>query len=137
MPYMIDWYIENEIIYIEYSEIVTADELRESLLKTMHLIDSCTRPMLHVIANVGDVTEPLAVKESLQIVREVGTHERLGWQITLHENSILVKMGIAFGTTIFKTRARTFDNMGETIEFLKTMDKDLHWEDVNPSLVIN
>ncbi len=136
MPYSIDWYIESEIIYIHYSGATTVDELRESLIATKNMIDSSDRHLVHMIADVGDVTEATSIKDSLQVVREVGAHDRTGWQITLREKSIVVKMGAAFGTTLFKIRARTFDTMDETVAFLKTQDETLSWNKINTSLRI-
>jgi hypothetical protein len=136
MPYTINWYIENEIIYIQYEGETTSDELRHSLLDIQQFINDSPRALVHVLTDVGDVTDPVPIRDTLQIVREVGAHDRMGWQITLREDSVLMKMGIAFGTTIFKTRARTFDTMDEAAAFLKTMDEDIHWENANPSLII-
>lgn len=136
MAYTIDWYIKDEIVYIYYAGVSTADELRDSLLEAMAYIDSSPRPLVHVITDVGDVTQPVSIKESLEIVREIGSHDRMGWQITLREPSVMIKMGIAFGTTIFKIRTRTFDGIDAAVEFLKTQDETIHWENVNLSLTI-
>lgn len=135
MPYLIDWYIPDEVIYIHYTGETSPDELRESLIQLQSMIDSSSRQLVHVISDAGDVTKPLAPKDALSVVREVGTHDRSGWNIILREKSFLVKMGVAFGMSVFKTRNRTFDTLEEANAFLKQMDADLNWNKVNQSIV--
>ena len=95
------WYIENEILYTHYSGVVTVDEVRECLTLGKNMIENSPQPLVHSITDIGDVTEPLKPQKSLEVVREVGIHERTGWNIILREKSILLKIGIAFGTSVF------------------------------------
>lgn len=134
MPYSIDWYIENEIIYMHYSGKTTADELRECLLTIKAMIESSPRHLVHIITDVGDVTEPIKPQESVEVVREVGNHDRAGWNIVLRENSIIMKMLIAFGTSLLKMRTRAFDTVPEMEEFLSQQDTEIHWDKANKSL---
>jgi len=136
MPYSIDWYIENEVVYIHYSGETAPDELRDSLLTIIKMIDGSSHTLVHVIADVGDVTKPISPKEALDVVREVGSHPRTGWNIILRERSLLVKIGVAFGTSIFKSRNRTFDTIEEVNAFLAEKDTKLNWDNVNKSLIL-
>lgn len=136
MAYAVNWYIENEIVYVHYAGATTADELRESLIKTKAMIEQSPRQLVHVLTDVGDVTEPLGPMDSLRIIREEGSHARAGWQIILREKSVLMKMGIAFGTSILKSRTRTFDTLDEADAFLRQMDDSLSWDKVNTALQI-
>lgn len=135
MSYSINWYIENEIIYTHYSGIVTADEMRDSMLAGMDMIDKSPRQLVHTIADVGDVTEPLNPKIALEITREVGTHERSGWNFILRETSLLIKIGVAFGTSVLKIRTRTFDTMDELQEFLSQQDTELQWDKADKTII--
>ncbi len=137
MSYAVSWYIENEIVYVHYAGVTTADELRESLIKAKAMIEQSSRQLVHVLTDVGDVTEPLGPMESLRIIREEGSHSRAGWQIILREKSVIMKMGIAFGTSILKSRTRTFNTLEESDEFLRQMDDSLSWDKVNISLEIS
>ena len=135
MPYSIDWYIEEEIIYTRYFGVVTADELRQSLLDGRSLIENSPRPHVHTLTDVGDVTQPVSPTESLRVIREVGSHERSGWNIILREQSILIKMGVAFGTSVLKSRNKAFDTLEEADAFLKEYDPTLNWERADRSIV--
>ncbi|MEQ8674800.1 MAG: hypothetical protein RLP44_18240 [Aggregatilineales bacterium] len=133
MPYEISWYIENEIIYARYSGVQTVEEVRQSLIECNNFIARSPRHLVHVISDVGDITKPLRPVESLKLIREVGTHARLGWTIILYEKSILIKMGVAFGTAVFKSRNRTYKRIEDAIKFMKKADAELSWDKVtNP-----
>ncbi len=135
MPYSIDWYIENEIIYIAYSGVMTPDEMIESLTTAKDFVTSSPRALVHNICDVGAVTQALSPKEVMNVVRQIETHPRSGWSINLREKSMLVKMGVMLGTSIFKLRSRTFDTLAEARAFLSEMDPTLNWERANHSLV--
>ena len=136
MSYSIEWYIENEIIYVHYSGTTTVDDMRNAMTTTKSMIDESPRQLVHVISDVGDVIETLAPKDALKVAREVGTHPRAGWSIVLREQSVVMKIGIMFGSTVLQMRNRAFDTMEETVAFLKTMDTTLNWDHVNQSVLI-
>jgi hypothetical protein len=109
MAYSVDWYIKDELLYARFSGKVTAQDMRECLLKEKVMMDSSPRIQIHVITDVGDVVDPLAFKDAIGVVREVGDHARVGWNLTIREKSLIVKMGAALGASIFKLRFRSFD----------------------------
>ncbi len=135
MPYTATWYIEKEVIYVTYSGVMTVDELRSSLLEIKNLVESSSRPLVHTISDVGDVITPVGIKDSIGLVREVGTNDRAGWTLTIREKSIVMKMGAALGSSIFKLRYRTFDTFEQAIAHLKLVDSTIHWEQANSEVV--
>lgn len=135
MPYFINWYIKNEIIYAHYSGINTPDELRESLLEMRAYIESSSHSSVHIITDVGDVIQPVSVKDTIKILRDIGTHRRMGWQITLREPSMLMRMAIRFGTVLFTIHSQTFDHIDEAVNFLKTQDDTINWDNINASFI--
>jgi len=135
MPYSLNWLIENEVIYTHYSGLSTAEELRECLTKMLDLIESSPRPLVHMISDVGDITEGVPLKNSIPIVREVGSHPRAGWSITVREKSILLKMGAAMGASIFRLRYRSFATLDQAIAHLKFVDDMLSWDKINQSVL--
>ena len=136
MSYSVDWYIENEIIYLYYWGESTADELRDSLLTVIDMIKKSPRQLIHVLTDVGDVNQPVSPKQSLEVIREVGSDDQMGWNIVLREKSVMIKIGIAFGTSIFKTRNRAFDTLAEAEAFLAEKDPTINWDKVNKSVIM-
>jgi hypothetical protein len=135
MACAIDWIIENEIILMRYHDIITVDELVKSLTTVKGMIDASPRSLVHMITDVGDITQGVPLTESVRIVRSVGSHPRSGWSITLREKSVVLRMGIALGRSMFKLRARTFDTLDEALDHLKRFDEQLHWDNLNHALV--
>jgi hypothetical protein len=135
MPYLVNWYIENEIIYVYASGVTDGDDFRELLLTMQRFIDSSPRSLVHSITDVGDIDQSVPIKESISILREVGLHERLGWSINLREKSGFVKVGVAIGTSLFKLRTRSFKTLEDAEAFLKEIDPTLSWDRVDRSVL--
>ncbi len=135
MPYDARWYIENEVIYLHYYGAMDAEDLRAALMEHKSLIENSPRSIVHVINDVGDVTVPVPLKDSLRIVREVGGHVRSGWSLTIREKSIIIKMGAALGASVFKMRYRAFDTLEQALAHLKLVDESIHWDKVNSDVV--
>ncbi len=135
MPYSIDWYIENEIIYLYYFGENTVNDLRESLSEVVDMCKKSPHPLVHILTDVSNLSEPVSLKESLEVIREVGTDQKMGWNVVLGEKSTLMKLGIAFGASIFKTRNRAVDTLEEAEAFLAEKDITLNWDKVNKSVI--
>ena len=133
MPYSVNWYIPGEVMYVHYTGVTTVQELRECLLEMRAFMDSSPRHLVHAISDVGDIVEPVSFKDSMRVVREVGPHPRAGWTISIREKSLMVKMGSALGSSIFKLRFRAFATLDQAIAHLKFVDSELSWDKVNKS----
>ena len=130
MPFSATWYIKDEIIYTRYWGVVSTEDLRNCLLETQALMEQSPRSIIHVISDVGDVTEPVPMKDTMQIVREIGPHPRAGWTVNIREKSNLIKMGAALGSSIFKLRFRAFSTLDQAIAHLKFFDSAISWDKV-------
>ncbi len=127
MPYTIRWYIPHEVLYLHYSGTVSGDDLRNSLQEMIQYIESSPRHLVHTISDVGEVVTPTPMKEAVSIIREVGSHPRSGWAVSIREKSPLVKMGSAMGSSIFGLRFRAFDTLEQAMVHLKYFDERLSW----------
>lgn len=134
VPYSVNWLIENEIVYVRYSGTITVEELRASLLESMDYMERSPRALVHSINDVGDVVEPVSIKDSLAVVRELGTHPRAGWTFTIREKSKMIRMSSGLGASVFKIRYRAFDTLDEALEYLKGFDSAISWDKLDLSL---
>jgi hypothetical protein len=135
MPFKINWLIENEVILKQYHGVITVDELQKSLFAANEMIAASPRPIVHVLSDVGDVTQGLPVAESVKTIRSVTIHPRAGWSITLREKSMLIRMSIALARSLLKARARTFETMDEALAHLRHVDRQLTWDNLNEALL--
>ncbi|MCA9895875.1 MAG: hypothetical protein KC615_22980 [Anaerolineae bacterium] len=134
MPYSLDWFIPNQVIYCHYADAPTEEEIRLSIRTIIQMMDSSDSPYIHVITDTGDITKPLPPKKTLEISKEEGTHERTGWNLIIRERSALVKMGVAFGSILIKSQMRSFKTLEDAEAFLKSVDGLLNWDQVNSSV---
>lgn len=134
MPYSIDWLIPNQIIYAYFSGVLEEDEVREALKSILDMIKSSDYPYVHIIDDTGDITMPLSPKKMLEISRELIKYDRLGWSLIIREKSMLVKMGVAFGSSVIKSKVRSFSTFDEAAQFLREVDVMLDWSHMNSEL---
>lgn len=135
MPYTIDWLVTHKVIYSSFSGETTEDDMRDSLLAAKNMIESSENPHVHVISDTGNVTKALPSHKALQISRQIGMHDRLGWNIVIRERSALVKMGVAFATVVAKSKTRSFDSLADAEAFLRQMDESVDWDKADHSVV--
>ncbi|MCA9886404.1 MAG: hypothetical protein KC708_25700 [Anaerolineae bacterium] len=108
--------------------------MREALNSVYEMIESTDYPHVHVISDPGDVTKPLPPNKVLQIFRQAGMHNRLGWHLIVREKSAIIKMGVAFVAALAKSKTRSLDSFATAEAFLKKMDESLDWDQVNRSV---
>ena len=130
MPYSMKWYIKDELIHLQYWGVTTVDELRESMVKSSEWIENSPREIVHTIIDVGGIVEQVSLKDSMRIVREIGTHSRGGWSLTIGEKSKLIQMSSALGSSIFKVRYRSFATLEQALAHLKEFDQGISWDKV-------
>jgi len=128
------WLIENEIYYVHYSGVVTVEELRACMLESYHYVESSPRELVHIINDIGDVIVTVSMKDSMNVMREVGIHPRTGWSFTIGEKSNIIKMVSGLGASVFKVRYRAFDVLDEALEHLKSFDTTISWDKFEVSL---
>lgn len=134
MPYSVNWLIENEIVYVHYSGVMTVEDLRACLLESMDYMDRSPRALVHAVNDIGDVIEAVSMKDSMTVIREVGTHPRAGWSFSVGEKSSIIKMVSGLGASVFKLRYRAFDTLDEAFEHLKDFDSAVSWDKLDLSV---
>lgn len=129
MPYTVIWLIPDRVIYAHYSGNIAEDELRENLQLMNDMIDSSRLPDVHIISDTGNITNSLLDPSSLKISREIGSHERTGWVITIREKMLALKMDTAPDASAITSKMRFFNTLEEAENFLKQADTSLYWGD--------
>ncbi|MCA9895876.1 MAG: hypothetical protein KC615_22985 [Anaerolineae bacterium] len=136
MPYSIDWLIPDQVIFMRVFGVTTEDEIRASFESVNTMIESSEYPHVHLIDDTGDIEKPISPVKALEIAREIGIHERLGWSLITREKSVLVRMGTAFGSSLVKSKVKSLATLEDAIEFLKSVDGSLNWDQVNQTIVL-
>jgi hypothetical protein len=135
MPVSVNWLIDNEIVFAYYHGKLTIDEFTTSLITMKQMVETSPRHLVHLISDVGDVTDSLPIGESLKVVRQLGPHPRTGWTLTLRETSTIIKLSSSLARSLLKVRTRTFDTLDEAIDHLTKFDPQINWEKMDKSVV--
>lgn len=136
MPFTIDWLIPGQVIFLRVFGVITEDDMRASFESVNNMIESSNYPHVHLIDDTGDVEKPISPLKALDIGRQIGIHERLGWALITREKSVLVKMGTAFGSSLVKSKVKSFETLEDAEAFLKDVDASLKWDQIDRKVIV-
>lgn len=128
MPYEARWYIENVVIYTEFSGEITEAELYDALKEIEALARTSTRSIIHSINDVSKVTKSLALPTTINVTRKVDFSFMNGWSIVVGEKDALIKFVSSIARQMMKLRQRNFETISDAIDFLKIIDPDIDWD---------
>jgi hypothetical protein len=111
MPYYTEWYIPGQIVYSRYTGKITTDDIIENVEVMHQLIDSCDRPLVHVVSDMRFAIEGTSLSETVQVVSKIKPHPRGGWTISIGEKDKLMKFVSSVSRQILKVRVRSYDTI--------------------------
>ena len=119
------WFVKNKIIITDFIGDISLDDLKESGMKVMELLEQSDSPLVHLLTNE---TYLLSLPSSIKEISESSPfmqHPQMGWMIMYGSEDRLAKFKAAIVTGIVKTRHRRFLTLSESLDFLVAMDKSL------------
>jgi len=123
MPFEVSWYHNQRVIFWRIWGQVTLEEIAQMGREQQKLLSAGTPPV-HTIANITDVstfpTDLRLLKEALDGVN----HPNIGWVLAVGTTTPLKRFITTTATqmVIPSVRLRMFNDMIETIEFLRHID---------------
>ena len=135
MPYTIGWYIEGEVIYVQYSGVASVEEMRNVMMETNVYLAQGNRPLVHILVDATHVTKASTLVEIAQAMKGFKPDPHMGWVITVGEQDKLVKFVNSIARQIWRARQRSFDTMDEAIDFLREVDDELDWSKAEASIL--
>jgi hypothetical protein len=128
MPYNISWYIENAVIYTEFSGEISEVELYEVLKEIEAMARASGRPIIHSISDVSRVTKSLPLPTTVSVTRKIDLSFMSGWSIVVGEKDALIKFVSSIARQLMKLRQRNFDTLSDAIAFLRANDSSIDWD---------
>jgi len=129
MPHSITWLIENQLMFINFSGAITAEEVIDLAQKTPGLINASPLSNVHVILDVATATQMPALVETVKHVRTVKSPPKLIWTIIVMSNpSVLVRWVSDTAVQMLGIRYRRVASLEEAIALMRTLDDSLQWE---------
>jgi hypothetical protein len=131
------WYVDNKILFIQYWGEVTVDDLRRQIELNNRYIDESDAPLVHMIIDVSQITQPASMKDLTAALAGFKPHPRGGWTITVGEKDPLTKFVSYIGRQLFRLRQRSFETFQQAVDFLKFMDTTIDWSKADRSTLMN
>ncbi len=122
------WLIEDAVVYTQFRGASSVDEVRSKMIEIREMCAGSPRALVHVIANIEELTKPLPLNQAVKVVREVGITSNLGWALIVGARTQLIKFVVNSSASLFQRRLRNFDTLEEALEFLNRMDVNLNQE---------
>ncbi len=122
--YEIEWLVEDHVILIK-SYHIDMSSLEDMIQEVHGMVEMSERPLVHTIWDTLDQNVyPKQINKIFEIVKPMLTNERFGWMLVLVENP-MIKFLSQVGTSPFRVRYRTFNNLDEAMIFLQERDVTL------------
>lgn len=123
MTVKISWYLEDRIIYSDYSGDVTIDDIFNGTQQVKILAYEGT-PLVHNIANMLKVDSfPKNLRQIINSIEQLDNNI-LGWTLIINHNKLL-RFIVSAVSQLAKARFRIFETEDEALKFLYTVDMSL------------
>ncbi len=137
MAYEFQWYIEGEVLYLQYFGDPKPEELHNFMMEINTYVTQGTRPLVHTIIDVSGVTRASTLVELAQAMRGYKPDARTGWMITVGEQDKLVKFAANVARQLLHMRQRSFPTMQEALDFLRDVDSGIDWSKANDRVLVS
>lgn len=127
MSYRVTWYIEGEVIYARFTGLSNSQEVRACMNELDVYAEQAQRPLLHAVLDLSRIEKPMSLKEMGQALKGRKPDPRVGWVITVGEQSKLVKFTTSVLRQLLQFRQRSFPTMQEATDFLREIDGGINW----------
>jgi hypothetical protein len=133
--YSIEWYVEDQVLFVKHWGATQPEEVREQMEKMNHQLDLSTGQSIHVIIDLSAVTKALSVKDFPKAFAHFKTHPKYRWTMMVGQKDPLVRFASTVATNLFRAPLRTFPTNAEAVAFLKSIDPAIDWSKANQSVL--
>jgi|GEM_PF-1296180 len=133
MPYDIDWYVDQHVIFWRmFGDKIPLSDVEEVSQVINDMSNQSTFPLVHSIVEI-DYTPGFHMKE----LKEALVHfqnPKTGWTLRFITDRVMGMWG-AIVSSQTQTRFRNFETLEECWEFLKSVDSTVPVEPLNLDLI--
>jgi hypothetical protein len=118
------WHIEGHVLIVEFSGVITLEDVRESNQRIGEMADSVAEGTgLHVIADARNRTEIHSELRSLKNFRDASAlSDDIGWLIVVDPNpDIVLRFVVNTLSQLASQRFRVFTSFEDALDFLYDM----------------
>jgi hypothetical protein len=126
MPYQVSWYCENRVIYLQFKDVITIEELAAVIDFAVQGVRTGIAPV-HLIVDIQDVKAiPSNVLEIKKVIPPMTKEQsdQTGWILLIGMNP-LINTIVSMITQLLSTRYRNFKYVKLALQFLAQQDETL------------
>lgn len=126
MGYQTGWYIENRIIFTQYGEKITLEEMQNVNDDVQKLLDEGNAPV-HIIFDVSQLKEfPIDLSKARETLAHF-SHPKMGWLIGYGMNPVMKFLSTVIAN-MFGVQLKSVNSFDEALSLLKRIDFSLEKE---------
>jgi len=123
MPVRVEWYLEDRIIWLHSSGVVTAEEAQGVDPELVALFDQSSAEQVHVIVDNSEAERMPAPTAFMSL--QWPKHPKLGWSVVYGEKRKMIKFITATVAQLFKAHTRIVETFDEAVDALQLLDPTL------------
>ena len=135
MNFSIEWYVEDQVLFVKHWGPTQADAVRTQMESMNHQLDLSTGQSIHVIIDLSEVTKALSMKDFPKAFAHFKTHPKYRWTMMVGQKDPMVRFASTVATNLFRAPLRTFDTNAQAVAFLKTIDPAIDWSKAKQSVL--
>lgn len=135
MAHDINWFIENELIYIRYHGFITSTELEYALTAQAALVQQSPRKQVHIISDLRLASYHPNIRYTLRAFREFDGTIPAGWEIMIGKLDKITALSMSLSRSFLRQKTIAFHTLDEAITHLKREDKQLNWDYINATVL--
>jgi len=126
MPTQTTWLIANHLIFSEFMNEISIEELASATDTIVEMIDSCDTILVHTLIDATTLTKyPQNIINLRKASQDSFSHPRFGWLVIYGAQDQLSMFFVNIVTSFFKVRLKMVDTREEAIGFLKNIEQAL------------
>lgn len=134
MPYRVEWYIPQQIVYAQLKGDLKTKQAIEVIRKLAEHAQSSPRKRVHYVVDMLKLQGSPLNLPRLQEANKRHQSSNADWSLLVTTNGIY-KAGAQMASLVLQQRLRVFDTVAGALAFLRADDPDLDWSQANTSVL--
>ena len=135
MPYELNWYVEERVIYGRIWGNINIDTVYSASDDVIKYLDT-GKPLVHLFLDDSQVTNFPTNFYAVRGAAQFLTHENLGWSVMVGETNFIRQFVLPMVTSVAKVRYRRYKTFDESLAFLQEQDQTVNWAEANKNVVL-
>lgn len=127
MPYTVDWFVPNQVIYCRIFDNANIDEIVSANEEIITLLETQNNTHVHIITDVLDLKKtPITLSRLSEASRSV-RHENAGWHIVVTNSRLFEFLSSTISQIWRNSHVKGAPSLKDAIAILSRNDPTIEW----------